>query len=224
MKNSQLTALVLTSLAGFANAATVITPSGATSTTALSGRTMTAAIDGSLLTSTDPDVLNWTHGTTGGSSGYWLSANGAATSGTEEITLTFAGPVTVAQVYVWNYHRNNSAWDDRALGAFDMAFSTDNGATYPTTITGFQLPDIRSTSLTAISTEALSFATQTGVTHIKLINLQNLHQVYGAGAPDTDSNYIGVGEIRFDAAAIPEPSVAVLSGLVLSLGLLRRRR
>jgi hypothetical protein len=70
----------------------------------------------------------------------------------------------------------------------------------------------------------LSFATQTGVTHIKLTNLKNLHQVYGTGAPDADSNYIGVGEIRFDAEAIPEPATGVLAALALSLGILRRRR
>jgi hypothetical protein len=224
MKTAHLLPCTLAALAGFATAATIITPSGATSTTALSGRTMTEAINGSLLTSTDPDVLNWTHSLMTGTSGYWLSASGAATSGTEVITLGFASPITVNKIYVWNYHRENPTWDDRALGSFIMSLSTDNGATYPTSIMDFQLSDIRNTSLTAVPTEAFSFATQTGVTHIKLTNLKNLHQVYGTGAPDADSNYIGVGEIRFDSAAIPEPSTAVLSGLVLSLGLLRRRR
>jgi hypothetical protein len=225
MKTAHLTALVLAGLAGFANAETIITPSSATSTTQIgTTRSMTEAINGSLLTATDPNVLNWTHGLTGaGNSGYWLSASGAATSGTEVITLGFASPVTVDKIYVWNYHRENPTWDDRALGSFIMSLSTDNGATYPTTIMNFQLSDIRNTSLTAVPTEAFSFATQTGVTHIKLTNLKNLHQVYGTGAPDADSNYIGVGEIRFGYTAIPEPTTA-LAGLLLGAGLLRRRR
>ncbi len=222
MKVTSLCAILATAFAGLTHAATIITPSSASSTTSLSSRSMTEAVNGSDLTATAPDVLNWTHDLTDGTSRYWLSAQNAATGGTEQITLTFASPVTVAQIYVWNYKRNSTSWDDRALGSFDMQFSTDNGSTYPTTITGFQLADTRTGTITSISTQSLGFATQTGVTHIKLTNLQNLHQVYGTGDPDADSNHIGVAEIRF--SAIPEPSSALLVASALLVGLLRRRR
>ncbi|MCH7227031.1 hypothetical protein [Haloferula sp. A504] len=224
MKTKNLFVFVFTGLAGLANAATIVTPTSASSTTGLSGRTMTEAINGSLLTSTDPNVLNWTHGAADASSGdYWLSGNGAATSGTEEITFTFSSPVTVGTIYIWNYHRDNTNWDDRALGSFDMEFTFDGGGT--NTITGFQLSDIRTATLGEfIPTEALGFAAQNNVTSIKLTNLQNLHQVYGSGAPDSDSDYLGVGEIRFDTATIPEPATGVFAAFALSLGLLRRRR
>jgi hypothetical protein len=39
-----------------------------------------------------------------------------------------------------------------------MAFSTDNGVSYPTTITGFQLPDIRFATLTSSHVLRLALA------------------------------------------------------------------
>jgi len=189
-----LSAMVMGMLAGTAKAA-VITPTGASSTTTVGGsRTIAYTIDGSDLSlgGLSGDIPNETHAVNSDSAGYWLSGSGAP-SGTE--VLTFAIPTSdVNSIYHWRYSRSGAT--GRALKTFDISFSTDDGASFPTTITAAALGTFALPSVAALPAETKTFALQTGVTHIRLSNLQN----WG------DGSYFGLSEIRFGT---PEVVVSV---------------
>ncbi len=189
----------------------IITPTVASATSSINTtRDMDGTIDGAGLSGggTSGDILSETHASTGGTGPtYWLGT----TSVTQVLDFTLAAATDVEAVHIWNYERGSEDnWDKRALASFDIAFSTNNGATYstPISITGIQ----GNTALTApIPVQTFTFAKQTGVTDIQLTNLVN----HG------DSSWYGLAEIRFDT--VPEPASLALLGLG-GLAMIRRRR
>ncbi len=101
----------------------VITPVAATSTSTVgSPRTIDKAIDGSGLSDVlDPaSVLDDYHVYDG--TAYWLSADGAVSSGTEELTFDLGGTFEVDTVYYWTYEREG----DRNLRTSDFLISVEN--------------------------------------------------------------------------------------------------
>jgi hypothetical protein len=203
--------------AGAARAATIVTPTGASSSTTIgSPRIIDATIDGSDLSSggLSGDILSETHAPNNDKAGYWLSASGAPSGGE---VLEFTIPKSdIDAIHHWVYTRNGET--DRGLKTFDISFSTDNGATFPTTITAATLGDFSGPPpVAALLPQSKTFALQSGVTDIRLSNLVN----FG------DSSYIGLSEIRFGGpeGEVPEPATLVLASLgVLGLGGYARRR
>jgi len=121
-----------------------------------------------------------------------LSASGAPSGGE---VLEFTIPTSdIAAIHQWVHTRNGET--DRGLKTFDISFSTDNGATFPTTITAATLGDfIGPPPVADLLPQTKTFALQTGVTDIRLSNLVN----FG------DPNYIGLSEIRF-GGPLPPPT------------------
>ena len=188
--------------------AQIITPTGATTSTALLGGSYGPGntIDGSGLSGggASGDILSETHADEATNSGTtYLSASGVV----PELTFDLGGTFTVDSVHIWNYRHDNGVvhW---GVSTIDISFSTDGGSNYGSLI------DDLGTFVTASnpeSVQSVSFTAVSGVTHIKLTDVQDL------GGP-----YTGFGEIRF-GEAIPEPSSLALLGLG-GLALLRRRR
>ncbi len=189
------------------SAAEIITPTAATSTTTIGGsRTIAYTIDGSDLSAggSSGDILTETHDQCTDSAGYWLSGDGAGSDTNEVIEFTLPSASDVNAVHLWTYWRGTDS-PTRGIKTVDISFSTDGGSTYPTTITGATLGDFlqgdntaaQSDNETAVQTK--TFATQTGVTHIKLTNIINFGNAY-----------IGMSEIRFGGPdAAPAPGSAV---------------
>lgn len=154
---------------------------------------------------TSGDILSETN--TGSGNTFALLGDGTDFIG-ETVTFTLAEASTVDRVHLWVY--NNGTW--AIAEGFDLEFSTDNGATFPTTVTGITF-DI--SELTNVQTR--TFAEQTGVTDIRLSNVV---------ATVGNTLYAGFDEIRFggDQAAIPEPTTTALLGLGGLALILRRRK
>lgn len=123
------------------------------------------------------------------SADYWLSASG--NPGTNTFALAEASDITA--IYVWQYNR--SGYTARQVVSFSLAFSTDNGTTYPTTITGLSLATVPGTA--PILPQTVTFAQQSGVTHIKMVNMVN-----------GGDGYTGLCEVRFGSGAgLPAPDL-----------------
>ncbi|MBT3295306.1 MAG: hypothetical protein HN919_04675 [Verrucomicrobia bacterium] len=181
-----LIALWVGGLTGIARGQAVITPKAASSTTAKSGRVLTYTIDGSGLSSEggSTNVLGETHPQPGIPSQYYFSGDVVNddpnfTSTTETHIYELPGRLTVDRVHQWVYLGSG-----RGIKSVDMAFSTDGGASYPTTLTvgGFVEPPSGN-----VSVQTVTFAQQTGVTHIRFKNIETFSSV----------QFIGCLELRF---------------------------
>ncbi len=181
--------------------AVVITPVGATATDDIGSndRGIEHSIDGSGLSGGGDPILDQTHaGLSNFSANYWLGHLNPVDEFTNPVdqVLTFdlGGATTVGAVHVWQYERNN-VWDNRSFKSFDISFSTDNGATFPTTITGLSgLLGSDTDPITApVPVQTLTFAEQSGVSDIMISNIQN----FG------DPTWLGLAEIRFDTEGEP---------------------
>lgn len=184
-------------------------------------RTFDSALDGSGLSTTlltDANVMTVTHTSSTLPDNHYLGntalTGGGATIASEVLTFDLGGTFDVTDIYLWDYQRSQTA---RSLISFDIAFSTDGGATFGTAvaastlgITDFVIWDGSSTT----AQNKTFSSTQSGVNAIQFSNVVN----------NGDSTRLGIAEIRFGGTAvIPEPSSAILSGLGALL-LLRRRR
>lgn len=208
---------------GSAHAATIITPTGAISTTTVGGsRTIDAAIDGTGLSGggLSGDILTETHASAGGSTGYYLSDAYSPAANVANEVLTFdlgnGAAFDVNAIHLWAYNRIDE--EGRGIITFDIAFSTDGGSNFSAPVlasslgmSDFSLGVSDSSATSAVQSRAIT--TQFGVTDIQISNITN-----------GGSDRIGLAEIRFGAAPVPEPTTAMLSGLAGLMLLLRRRR
>ena len=212
MSLAAFAAVAMTGAAQAAVTAGIITPTGVTGDSNLStGFHVNFTIDGSGLSDSgnSGDILNETHiNGNSGSNLTWLSANGDRPTITIDFDL--GGTFDVDSVHLWNW-TYTGATDTRGVTSMDISFSS-NGTDFVNT-----LQDVAFTPYAAASTSATSetqtFAAVNGVTHIRLTDINN--------AGDT---YIGFSEIRFGAAAVPEPTTTALLGLGGIALILRRRR
>jgi len=182
-------------LASVTLAQSVITPSGVTATSSYSTYSIDNVRNGVGMVNTSGDVSTWTHSSV--NVGNWLGVK----SGGQVLIFTLPSPSTVGALYAWQYDRNN-VWNNRAINTFDISFSTDNGVTYPTTITGLSLyMEPETGTVTPVQTRA--FTQQSGVTHVKLTLLSN----WG------DATYYGLGEMYFGegSAGLPAPDFGSVS-------------
>jgi hypothetical protein len=211
------TILPLAVIAGFAvtaNAAVVITPTGATTTggsidaTRVIGKT----IDSSGLSGVG-DILTQTH-SVGVSGDLWLSANNNGSG--VEFVFDLGGTHTVDSVHLWNISYTSGAVN-RGLQTVDVTFSTDGGFNFNTLVEDSEYDDFGGFAMSSTTgpgvAETKTFTAVAGVTHIKFTDSTN----HGA-------TYTGIGEIRFGAAAVPEPSTTALLGLGGLALILRRRK
>jgi hypothetical protein len=210
-KSSHLSAIAITALTIATQAATIITPTSATSTTSIGGtRTIAAAIDSTGLSGggTSGDILSENHDG-GGLNTHWLS-----NTTSETVTFDLGGTFDLNTIYLWAYNRPER---NRGVRTFDIAFSTNGGVSYSAAVTAdsLGLADFiigTSSGGDISSAQTRDITTQTGVTNIRLTNISN----FG------DSARIALPEIRF-GNSVPEPTSSALLGLG-GLGLLIRRR
>lgn len=213
-------AIAATLLAGHTQAA-IITPVSATSSTTIGGsRTIGYTIDGSDLSAggASGDILSETHDPLTDSAGYWLSAKDAGDAPiTEVLTFDLGGTFNVDAVHLWNYDRGGDN-PTRAIKTFDISFSTNNGVSYDTTVTGATLGDFLGADNPRVNGEIAvqtkTFAVQSDVTNIKIDNIV----IQGT------NDYIGFAEIRFGETVIPEPASLAMGLMGLAMIAARRRR
>ena len=216
-KNTLKTILPLAALAGFAvtaNAAVIITPTGATSTGGnLSGRPIGNTIDSSGLSGggISGNILTETHSVNTNADLYLAAGTG------NEFVFDLGGTYTVDSVHLWNYDASSSA-NDRGLKTVDLTFSTDGGFNYNALVAASEYDDFGNFAqaplgATQASAETKTFTAVAGVTHIKFTDSTN----NGSGT------HTGFGEIRF-GEAVPEPSTTALLGLGGLALILRRRK
>lgn len=221
MKTKTIIALAALTV-GSANAAVLITPTGLTNTSGVSEFFPAINIINNTGLSGAADINNYntiTHGAAGTGSA-WTTIDPApaagdyyAQGGTAAIfTLTLDQLYAVTDFVFWGYHFN--APNGNEGREFTLNFSTDGGATFPT-----------STSVSnPLSTFAVSGAATLslgGTFNANALQLEITDNHFGGTSPGGDR--IGLGEIKFIGDAVPEPSTALLGSLAM-LGLLRRRR
>ena len=190
-------------------------------------RTIDSALNGSGLsaTPTDANVLTVTHTSATATDNHYLGnvANTRTDQSdptiqivNEVLTFDLGGKFDVTDIYLWTYERSQAS---RGLVSFDIAFSTNGGASFSTPvaaatvgISDFALWGASSWNVQTPQQRTFSSAL-TGVDVIQFSNIVN----------GGDTSRLGISEIRFGGTAVPEPTGALLGGLGALL-LLRRRR
>ncbi len=169
-----LIAFAMGPLVGKAGAQTVITPSAAADNGGtMSNRQASKTIDRSGLW--DADTLNTEIDDLHDSvrDNQW----GASLAG-RALTFTLAEPTSIDRVFLWNAIEIPS----RGVKTCDFSFSTDGGSTYANTVN-------LEFSQGGSAAQTRTFATQTGVTHIRLDNFESWN-----------TSWINIAEIRFGMA------------------------
>jgi len=166
--------------------AVVIAPSGATGTPPSYG-SPTYLINGTGLSGAGP-VLAQPHNTTHTQG--WLINN---TNPANELVFQMPGARDLSGAHIWQYSQGTCC-TGRGVSSFDMSFSSDGGATYPTTLAGLTLAPASGTSQETAQT--LAFTPQTGVTHVKFNNMADFPTLPSPG-------WQGLNEVRFEAAPVP---------------------
>ena len=221
MKTKTILALAALTV-GSANAAVLITPTGLTNTSGVSEFFPAINIINNTGLSGAADINNYntiTHGAAGAGTA-WTTIDPApaagdyyAQGGTAAIfTLNLDQLYAVTDFVFWGYHFNAANGNEGR--EFTLSFSTDGGATFPT-----------STSVSnPLSTFAVSGAATLslgGTFNANALQLEITDNHFGGTAAGGDR--IGLGEVKFIGDAVPEPSTVLLGGLSM-LALLRRRR
>jgi hypothetical protein len=164
-------------------------------------------------TLTQAEAARFTAGTLGG----WATVS----SGTNNYYASYPAPILawdlgavedVNHVVLWQYDDNGNG---NQLRGFSMAYSTD----------GVHFTAFSSVGSLAAGTEAAQVFNLGGVTarYIEIRLDSNYHSSY----PTNGGDRVGLGQIRFDALAVPEPGSLTLMGLAvvgLTWGVSRRNR
>jgi len=167
----------------------VIRPSFANGTTPSYGSPI-LLVNGAGLLGTGPEVGR-AHQTTHTQG--WLINN---TNGANEVVFTMQGKADLNGMYVWQYSQGTCC-TGRGVSTFDLEFSTDGGATYPTSMNLGPLAAASGTSDETV--QWVSFAEQTGVTHVKITGMQDFPSLPSPG-------WQGLNEVRFQGVpSPPEP-------------------
>ncbi len=191
-------ALLSAAVLGFAMpaAGAVITPISAAHLSADFGTSATNLINGNGLSGYGPVLSQMHNGTTFDANHFWLSANFANT-----LTFTLPGPSTVSGVHIWQYDQG-ACCTGRGVSSFNVSFSTDGGVTFPTTISGITLNQAIGADE---SVQTRTFATQTGVTHVRFSNMTD----FPAGP---SPGYLGLAEVRFEGSTVLPPPPVITGG------------
>lgn len=202
--------------------AAVIVPVSATASSVKSGSSANHLIDGSGLftdaTGTTPDnSVSATHvdnsnAITSSLSWVWSDDGSSPNISEEWVEFDLGSNFNVSDAYVW---QTTFSTTGRQTRTFDIEYST-NGIDYSLAASNQFLGQV--TTLTDGSTaETFHFSTVTA-RYIRI----GINGTYERTAGDR--NWLGgLGEVRFEGTAIPEPSAALLGSLGALL-LLRRRR
>ncbi|MES2996082.1 MAG: PEP-CTERM sorting domain-containing protein [Verrucomicrobiota bacterium] len=216
-------------------AATIITPTGSTSTVAAdAGTSALAVINGSGLSATvttgsdTATALGVTHGNGTLSQSYVTNDPGAvggdyyAQGGvTPVFTYTLGSTFNdVDSIVLWNYSQTAAGSpSNNSLQTFSLQFFSDAGATTQIggTLTGLTITRSLITPQTAQQVFFGAGVDFDGVQSVKMTLTDNYFGAGGGGGGDR----VGFSEVRF--SQVPEPSAALLGSLG-ALALLRRRR
>jgi hypothetical protein len=194
--------------------------------TSVSDSTFDHIIDGSGLASTlatgDPVPATYPQHQVGDSSDGATSPRIEAVAGRVQTTsisamvLDLGGAYDLTGMVLWNYSErwNNDYYNDRGSNTFTLEFSTDGGTTFPTSVSlsATRVPDGAASGLQYFDSEAIDFADQTGITHVRMTVQSNF-----------GGNYTGIGEVVFTAVPEHQTSSAILLAFC-GLGFLARRR
>lgn len=166
-------------LAGRSAAQTVITPASATDNGGtLSNRSPSKSIDSSGLSGVG-DILTQTHD--GSRNNQW---GASYQSGGNILTYVLPEASAIDGVHIWNACEGR--YTSRGVQSFDIYFSTDNGSSYPDSVS---VSGFTQESGAPSSVQTRYFDARSGVTHVQLRNLINF-----------GNSYIYLPEIRFDEA------------------------
>ncbi|NQT36550.1 MAG: PEP-CTERM sorting domain-containing protein [Planctomycetes bacterium] len=168
----------------------IITPVAATGTAPSNG-SPTFLIDGTGLFGAGP-VETRAHETTHTKG--WLISN---TNPANELVFDMGGKADLDAMHVWQYAQVGCC-TGRGVSTYDLQFSTDGGATYSTTISPGSLAPASGTSNE--TAQAVSFAPQTGVTHVKITNMADFPALPDAG-------WQGLNEVRFEGTLTESPPI-----------------
>ncbi|CAN5435350.1 hypothetical protein BH23VER1_BH23VER1_10060 [soil metagenome] len=156
------------------------------------------------------DTTAWTTNNPNGAGDYFLESN----PGTPAIfTLTLDATYVLTDLVFWGYHFGSPNGNEAR--AFDVAFSSDGGATFPTS-TSVSQP---LSTYAAADAVTLAFV---GSFQADTVRIDITDNHFGGDAPGGDR--IGLGELKFVGTVIPEPAAALLGALGLCGLLLRRSR
>lgn len=207
---------------GSAHAAVLITPTGLTNVSGVSEFFPAINIINNSGLSGAADIANYTtvtHAAAGAGSAWTTDdvppAGGDyyAQGGTAAIfTLTLDQTYALTDFVFWGYHFNAANGNEGR--EFTLSFSTDGGATFPTSTTV-------SNPLSTFAIDSASTLPLGGTFNANVVRLETTDNHFGGTAAGGDR--IGLGETKFIGDAVPEPSGTLLAGLA-SLMLLRRRR
>lgn len=144
----------------------------------------------------------------------WLSSDPGSESGNTVantvITWTLSQSESLSGVYLWNYNETGGA--ARGVGLADVQISDDPTFTVGvTTFSGFAFNAASGAANDPGDFYALPNAA-TGQ-YVRFVNMSTI------GDPD----YIGIAEIRFETASVPEPTSYMLLGSGVAVALWRRR-
>jgi hypothetical protein len=136
----------------------------------------------------------------------------------ESMTIDLGALYDLTDIHIWQFTRNSVSNDaNRGVNQFDVLVSADNSI-FNEVITNANLTKaLNSGGLPTGNEPVQSFAlVQTGVRYIT-IGVDSTHE----GNSDWQG---GIGEVRFEGTAVPEPTTTALLGLGGIALILRRRK